>query len=343
MKPSDTTRAERLLTRARIADRHSAAFLGYAAGKEFEDCSEWEKAFEAFDLGARSKRSAINFDEAEDARKFESVEAAGRTLGATGAPPGCPDPSPIFVVGQPRTGTTLIERIITSHSDIESAGELQQFRLSLARLSKRGEEGAPASAGDQWAAIDPRALGEEYLRVTKPMRRGAARFVDKLPGNYLYVPLILRALPNARIIHLTRDPMDACFSSFKQLFAEAYLHSYDQAEMARHYARYFRLMNAWREALPGRFLEVSYEETVRDLETNARRLIEFLGVPWQDACLNFHEQTTPVSTASAVQVREKAHTRSVGRWRRYGARLDPMRNELEQAGVLPVSGGAVVS
>ncbi|HRX39840.1 MAG TPA: sulfotransferase, partial [Parvularculaceae bacterium] len=135
----------------------------------------------------------------------------------------------------------------------------------------------------------------------------------------------------------TREPMDACFASYKQLFAEAYFHSYDQEEMARHFVRYARLMDHWRALFPGRFLDISYEETVSDLEPNARRLIDFLGLGWEDACLDFHQQSASVATASAVQVREKAHTRSVGRWRRYGARLDPMRRVLAEAGLAPSS------
>jgi hypothetical protein len=140
--------------------------------------------------------------------------------------------------------------------------------------------------------------------------------------------LILAALPNAKLVHLTRDPRDACFSGFKQLFADAYLHSYDQREMARHHARYWRLMNVWRERFTGRFLDISYEDVVRNLDSSVRRLIEYLGLPWEDACLNFHRQQSAVSTASAVQVREPAHTRSIGRWRRYEQNLVPMLEEL---------------
>ena len=144
------------------------------------------------------------------------------------------------------------------------------------------------------------------------------------------IPLILAALPAAKIVHLQRDPMDACFASFKQLFADAYLHSYDQAEMARHHRRYLHLMAVWRERFGERFLDISYEATVQDLEPNARRLINFLGLDWQPACLDFHNQERPVSTASAVQVREPAHTRSVGRWRKYAQQLAPMRAILQQ-------------
>ncbi len=334
VKAATPQRADDLAARAAAAPAQSAAFLGYAAGKEFEDCGDWDKAFAAFDLGARAKRSLVDYDEAGEERLFVALRNIFSADWAAEKREGADDPSPIFVVGQPRTGTTLIERIITSHSMAESAGELQQFRLSVRRLSKAGDDKTVDESVRDWAMVDPKALGEEYLRASMTMRSSAARFVDKLPGNYLYLPLILTALPNARIVHVTRDPMDSCFSSFKQLFADAYFHSYDQGEMARHYSRYRRLMDHWRRLFPGRFLDVSYEESVTDIEPQARRLIEFLGLPWEDACLHFYEQDASVATASAVQVRERAHTRSVGRWRRYERHLEPTRAALAAAGVV---------
>ncbi len=334
-KAQNTDRAVSLIGKAKRAkDDHSRAFFAYAAGKEYEDCEAWDAAFEAFETGAAAKRKTITYDEAADAAKFAALETAFTKEWAAKQRDGHDDPAPVFVVGQPRTGTTLIERIITSHSMAESAGELQQFGLSVRRLTKG--EFADRWAPDAIAAsadVEVGALGREYLRASAPMRKGAARFVDKLPGNYLHIPLILAALPKAKIVHLTRDPMDSCFASYKQLFAEAYYHSYDQLEMARHHLRYLTLMQRWRDLFPGRFLDISYEETVADLEPNARKLISFLDLPWEDQCLFFHEQRSAVATASAVQVREKPHTRSVGRWRRYQAALAPMRGLLIAAGV----------
>ncbi len=335
VKAETDIRARSLLRRAAAADPPSAVFFNYAAGKEFEDCAAWDEAFAAFAAGARLKRGLVAYDEAAEIALFDALTTTFKSDWAKSLPPGCPDPSPIFVIGQPRTGTTLIERIITSHSAVESAGELQQFGLSVRRLSHEAGGGdLTAKSVAHWASIDPEALGAEYLRATTPMRDGASRFVDKLPNNFLYAPLILAALPRARIVHVVRDPMDACFASFKQLFAEAYLHSYDQAEMARHYARYFRLMAHWRRVFPGRILDVSYEAVVNDLEPEARRLIDFLGLDFEEACLNFHEQGSAVATASAAQVREKAHTRSVGRWRRHEKHLAAMRAALAREGVI---------
>ena len=214
------------------------------------------------------------------------------------------------------------------------AGELQQFSLALRRLSDYRDP-KRFSAGLFEAALDlePEKLGRVYLETTRRMQGDQPHFTDKLPQNYLMIPLIAHALPNAKIVHLTRDPMDACFASFKQLFADAYLHSYDQCEMARHHARYRRLMAVWRERWPGRFFDISYEETVQHLEINVRALLGFLDLPFEAACLDFHRQETAVSTASAVQVRQPVHTRSVGRWKRYRKRLQPMFDTLCRAGI----------
>ena len=145
--------------------------------------------------------------------------------------------------------------------------------------------------------------------------------------------MILKALPRAKIVHLRRNPMDACFASFKQLFADAYPHSYEQTEMARHHARYYDLMAVWRERFGNRFFDISYEETASNLEPNAQALIEYLELPWEDDCLEFHKQDAAVTTASAVQVRQPAHTGSIDRWRRYETQLAPMRAALEAAGI----------
>ncbi|MDX1498332.1 MAG: sulfotransferase [Woeseiaceae bacterium] len=310
------------------------AFLYYGLGKELEDLEDWDAAFNAFAAGAKARRTTIDYDEDSEIEMYEAFGEAFTAEWLERNAGGHDDPAPIFVVGQPRTGTTLVERIITSHSAVYSAGELKQFGHAVRRLAKYREP-KRNSAKLAWLAaeIDCEQLGKAYMTTTAKMRGDLPRFVDKLPPNYLYLPLILKALPRAKIVHLTRNPMDACFASFKQLFADAYPHSYDQAEVARHHARYNHLMALWRQRFPGRFFDISYEATARDLEPNARALVEFLELPWEDACLHFHKQATPVATASAVQVRQPVHTKSIGRWRRYEKQLAVMRETLEQAGV----------
>jgi len=312
----------------------SLAFMSYGLGKELEDLEDWGAAYEAFAAGAEARRGTLDYDERAEIEMYEALERVYTRDWLDDGREGCIDPSPIFVIGQPRTGTTLVERIITAHSQVHSAGELRQFGNSVRRLvDYRGSSRFSAELMDQAAAVDTAKLGEAYIQTTQKLRDDSPRFVDKLPSNYLYLPLILKALPKAKIIHLRRNPMDACFSSFKQLFADAYPHSYDQREMARHHARYYKLMSAWRERFGERFFEVMYEDVASNLEPNARALIEYLELPWEDACLDFHKQKAAVTTASTVQVRKPAHTKSIGRWKRYEDSLKPMREELEAHGI----------
>jgi len=336
VKATDRGHIEQMRSLLATHDQHPRleAFYHYAIGKELEDLQQWSEAFDAFHRGASVRRKTVEYDEAAEAEMFAFLEQGftGDWLrdGAAGHESG----APIFVLGQPRTGTTLIERIISSHSQVHSAGELQQFGLAVRRLTRHQDPRRFSRALFEAAlGLDCGKVGAVYLESTKRVQGDTPRFVDKLPQNYLYLPMILKALPNAKIVHLTRNPMDACFASYKQLFADAYLHSYDLEEMARHHCRYRHLMDTWRERFPGRFLDISYEETVTDLDANARRLLDFLGLPWEDACLRFHEQRHAVSTASAVQVREPVHTRSIDRWRQYADQLDPMRKILEQNGL----------
>ena len=335
-KAKDKTHIELMkeyATHERLSPR-GKTFFYYAIGKECEDLKLWDEAFEAFEKGANFRRETVEFDEQAEINTFKFLEDHYTNAWYDSLPAGNPAPSPIFVCGQPRTGTTLVERIITSHSQAHSAGELQQLGLAVRRVSKFQD---PKRFSPEFfkAAMtcNPEKIGNAYIHATQKLNGGLPRFVDKLPQNYMMIPIILKALPNAKIIHLTRNPMDACFASYKQLFADAYLHSYDQAEMARHHARYRKLMDIWRERFPGQFFDISYEDTARNLEPNARALIEYLDLPWEDACLNFHQQDSAVSTASSVQVREPAHTRSIGRWKKYENQLTTMINTLREEGV----------
>jgi tetratricopeptide (TPR) repeat protein len=310
------------------------AFINYALGKQLEDLEEWDQAFTAFEKGGNARRQLVDYDEEGEEAMYAALDRLYTREWLDSRPPGYDDPSPIFVVGQPRTGTTLVERIITAHSQVHSAGELRQFGTAVRRqVDYRGAARFSAELFEAATDADPARVGEIYLATARKMRGDTPRFVDKLPSNFLYVPLILAALPAAKIIHLRRNPMDACFASYKQLFADAYPHSYRQDEMARHHARYYRLMECWRERFGDRFFEVAYEDVARNVEPNARALIDYLDLPWEDACMNFHRQDAPVATASAVQVREPAHTRSIGRWKRYERQLEPMRRQLQECGI----------
>ncbi len=335
-KATDFEHVEELqrLVQNESRNQRSLSFLYYGLGKELEDLEEWDRAFDAFARGAAARRTTLEFDEAAEVEMYEAFNRVFTRDWFAQGEPGHTDSSPIFIVGQPRTGTTLVERIITSHSQVHSAGELKQFGMAVRRLSDyREPKRQSARLAEAGAGLASERLGKAYLATTTKFRGSLPRFVDKLPPNYLYLPLILKSLPNAKVIHITRNPMDACFASFKQLFADAYPHSYEQTEMARHHARYYHLMAVWRDRFGDRFYDLAYEDTARDVETNARALIDFLELPWEDACLNFHEQDAAVTTASAVQVRQPAHTRSIGRWRRYEEQLQPTREALAKARV----------
>lgn len=313
---------------------HGLAMLHYACGKELEDLEAWAEAFDAFSKGAAAKRSTIDYVEAVESSVFEVLAETltGAWLDDSGQ--GCDSRRPIFIVGQPRSGTTLVERIITAHSRAHSAGELRQFGECLAELT--GNAGAGRMSVDVASAAhtaDPKSLGEAYLDASARFAGDVDHFVDKQPGNFLYVPLILKALPNARIVHVTRSPIDTCFSVFKQLFTGAYPYSYELGETGRHFARYYTLMQTWRERFGERFHEVSYDAIAADPEPHTRALLEYLDLRFEDACLAFHEQSAPVATASAVQVRQAAHTKSIGRWRRYETELSTLRQVLLDNGV----------
>ncbi len=320
------------LRRTHAKRPNALAFVEYALGKEYEDLERWNHAFAAFERGAAAKRATVDYNESAEAASIDAIIDTFTPQWCTRDAPGCDNAAPIFVVGEPRTGTTLVERIVSSHSQVHSAGELQQFPIAVRRATGiTGVERHAAEVFRACANVDAKALGELYLRSTTHLRGTSPRFVDKLPLNYLYLGLIAKALPNARIIHVVRNPIDSCFANYKQLFADAYFHSYEQREMARHHVRYRRLMDHWRKALPGRFIDVAYEDVVGDLAREARRIIAYLSLPWENACIAFHRNSAAVGTASAIQVREPVYRRSVDRWRRYESQLQPMIDILREA------------
>jgi hypothetical protein len=265
--------------------------------------------------------------------KIREVFDAGRFDGRA---EGCDRAEPIFIVGMPRTGTTLVERILASHSGVYAAGELNDFSLELIRLTSAATGPARRSRLDFVAAtaqVDFKELGEAYLSATRPLRDASPRFVDKLPFNFLYAGLIHLALPRAKIVNLQRHPLDTCFAVYKQLFKDAYPFSYDLEELARYYVAYDELMRHWNAVMPGVILTLRYEDVVADIEVATRRLLEYCGLPWEEGCLRFHEHRQASTTASATQVRLPLYDTSVGKWRHVAQQLEPARAILERAGI----------
>ncbi|WP_395942816.1 sulfotransferase [Brevundimonas sp.] len=312
--------------------------LGHALAKSFEDMGDHPTALSWLERAKAGRRRAAPYAIDRDKALFEAAAATAKP--ATG---GYDDPAPIFIVGLPRTGTTLLDRVLSSHPVIVSAGELGDFSLLVKRMT-----GTPSSLVldvETFAAadrLDFAALGRTYVeRARAAVEDGAgataARVIDKMPLNVLNVGLIHRALPNARILCLRRHPVDSALSNYRQLFATDfpyYDYAFDLADAGRYYALFDRLVAHWRAILPpDRFAEVAYEDMVADLEGQTRRVLDLVGLPFDPACLAFHENTSAVSTASSVQVRSPLYSTSVGRWKRYGDGLQPLLDALRAEGI----------
>jgi len=315
--------------------------LHFNLAKAYEDVGEHARAFDHFLAGNALKRRSIVYDEAATLGWLERIPRAfGPAVMERLRGHGDPSSTPVFIIGMPRSGTTLIEQILASHPDIFGAGELEVFRHALARLV--GPDGTPLSfpeladavTGDQ---LDE--LGATYLRDLAAAAPTAARITDKLPLNFAWAGLIHLALPGARIIHVRRNPIDTCLSCFSVSFAGHQPYSYDLGELGRYYRAYEAVMAHWRAVLPdGVMLEVRYEDVVDDLEGQARRLVAHCGLPWDDACLTFHTTQRPIRTASVAQVRQPIYGSSVARWKPYEHLLAPLIEALgsdDRAGVSP--------
>jgi hypothetical protein len=316
-----------------IADWRGVVQIHYALAKEYEDLADYAKSFEHLKEGASKRRQHLRYDVAPDVATVDWIAEAFPA--ATGRVIGTPNAAPIFIVGLPRSGTTLVDRILGSHSRVHSAGELDDFARCVVE-GVRGDLRAAMSRRElvaRAAHLDFMALGAEYLKRTRHVGGSKERFTDKMPLNYLYCGLIHRALPLAKIVHLTRHPMAACYAMYKTLFKDAYPFSYDLDDIGRYYVSYRRLMDHWQAALPGVIHCLSYEALVADQIGETRKLLEYCGLEWEDACVDFHRNSAPTTTASAVQVRQPLYRTSVSQWRHYQAQLAPFARQLRAAGI----------
>ena len=301
--------------------------LDFALGKAYADLQDYERSFGHYLAGNAAKRSTIDYDETVAFAVFDSIEATfTRELVAQKSGVGDPSSVPIFVIGMPRSGTTLVEQIIASHPSVYGAGELTV--LNELAHSLPGSDGSGSRYPDLVPGLDASALrniGASYVAAVRKLAPTAERITDKMPANFYFAGLIHLALPNAKIIHCMRDPVDTCVSCFTKLFAAQQNPTYDLAELGRYYKGYERLMAHWRQVLPPQtMLEVQYEEVVADLEGQARRILAYCGLPWDKRCLSFHQTDRPVRTASATQVRQPIYKSAVGRWRVYEEYLGPL-------------------
>lgn len=310
--------------------KEDQVFLHFALGKCYDDVGDYELAFPHFLEGCKLKRATINFNPDSDVQKTSGIiqildqATIDRLRGA-----GNPSQLPIFILGMPRSGSTLVEQIIASHPDVFGAGELSDLLI----IAQQNNAGAASAFPDNLRSLDQATLtawGTEYVSRLALRAPGSPHVTDKMPGNYLAIGLIHLMLPNAKIIHVKRNPVDTCLSCFTQLFTEgAQEYVYDLTELGQYYNDYSRVMDHWRNVLPaGAFLEVNYEDIVADPEPQARRMIEYCGLEWSDACLEFHQTKRRVRTASVVQVRQPIYNLSVGRWRHYDKFLTPLFDAL---------------
>ncbi len=312
----------------------------FALAKELEDLGQDDQSFAALAQAATLKRQALAYDAAAERASIDSVRAAYTHEVMQTEVPGHPQAGAIFIVGMPRTGTTLLERMLGRHSKVASAGELLDFGQLLAAATRKSHaENPDGTMPEASLRIDFAALGREYMISAREAAGGSPVFVDKMPVNYIYCGLIRKALPNARILHLVRDPMDSCYAVYKTLFNQAYHFSYDLDELADYYATYHRTMQHWHAVMPGGILDVRYEDLVTDTEAQARRVLAWCGLAWEDAVLSPAENDTPSTTASAAQVREPVHTRSLQKWRKHEAGLAPLRERLVAAGIVDAEEG----
>jgi tetratricopeptide (TPR) repeat protein len=339
-KAKDFTHIEQMKEILRTTDEpanHNIP-LYFALGKELEDLEQWDESFDYYKKAGDTVCEVTQYDVAPDIQLIDKIievcDADWLTDTPAGAAPVDSDKTPIFIVGLPRTGTTLTERILSSHSQVESLGETMFLQMMLRRESGvLSRDNMTPEMVEQVAGRDMQLIGRDYIESLRYRMGDEPYFIDKLPFNFLYLGFIAKAWPRARIVHLVRNPMDACFSMYKQVFTWAYKFSYSLPSLGEYYVAYDRLRKHWQKVLGDRLIEVEYEALVTDQEQQTRRLLDRLGLEFESACLEFDKNTTPSTTASSVQIREKVHSGSVNKWTRYGSHLQPLKEYLENAGI----------
>jgi tetratricopeptide (TPR) repeat protein len=320
---------ETLLSNEELADR-SREHLHNALGLAYEGRKDYDSAFEHFETCNTIRRKSESYDPVEMEENADRIiETFDAEFFERRCDVGYADESPILIVGLPRSGSTLIEQILSSHSEIEGTHELPDLDRSLqktrrAARTKRFPEGVAAFEVADWAQ-----LGREYIERTRKYRGGCSYFVDKNPNNFNLVGVLSIALPNAKIINARRHPLDSCFGSYKQLFASGQPFTYDLTEIGEYYLQYLRLMDHWHKILPGKVLDVQYEEVVADLDGQVRRILDYCGLPFEEACLRFYETERAIKTASSEQVRRPIYSTSVNLWRNYEEHLGELIQVLE--------------
>jgi tetratricopeptide (TPR) repeat protein len=320
---------------ALVGDEHVSSEgqvqLNNALGLEFDGRKEYDRAFEFIDRSNSLRREQEFYDRVENEERTDlSIGAFTQQFLDDKSGHGYPDSAPIFIVGLPRSGSTLLEQILSSHSRVDGTHELPDLGLTI--RSRRMLHTPPARYPTSLASIEADAferLGNAYIKRTHRHRGESPFFTDKNPNNFVHVGLLHLILPNAKIINARRHPLDSCFGSYKQLFAQGQPFTYDLTELGEYYLQYQRLMDHWHKVLPGKVLDVHYEDVVSDLEGQVRRILEYCELDWEDSCLRFHETSRSVRSASSEQVRQPIYKSAVGTWRHYESHLGLLIEVLE--------------
>jgi predicted Zn-dependent protease len=305
--------------------------LNFAAGKALEDRGEFEQSFDHYARGNTLKMTRAGYDPDNTARLVdEQINHCTAELFTKRGALGCDAPDPIFIVGLPRAGSTLLEQILASHSQVNGTMELHEILGLAQRLGGRSASNESAYPGILWELDDDyfERFGEKFIEDTRAYRGSAPLFIDKMPNNFMHIGLIRLILPNAKVIDARRHPMACCFSGFKQLFGEGQDFTYGLEEIGRYYADYVRLMDHWEETIPGFVLRVMHEDVVDDLETEVRRMLDFCGLPFEQACLEFHRTERSIKTPSSEQVRQPIYRTGLDYWRSYEQWLGPLKEAL---------------
>jgi Tfp pilus assembly protein PilF len=318
-------------------------YIGHALAREYEALGDYDKAYQYLNQSKKAKLAHLDYQFSDDKQMFNALTELFNTSIINDSTEdelnkGYDSDEPLFVVGMPRTGTTLVERILSKHSAVTSAGELQHFGLLLKELSKTSTNKVIDTETVRAAAsINFSQLGRAYIESTRAITGNSKKFVDKMPLNVLYAGFIIRALPKAKIICLDRNPLDTIVSNYRQLFAvnfSYYNYAYDLQTTAQFYQQFKQLTQLWLNLFPENFYLVNYEKLVNNPETEAKKIIEFCGLDWQSECLAIHKNSAPVATASAVQVRQPINNKSVGNWQKYKEYLVDVASYLERLNLL---------
>ena len=307
-------------------------YFNFALGKAHEDNKLFDKAFNYYERGNAFKQASSRYKASDITEEFHSQQDVfSQAFIDSHQSSGCQAPDPIFIVGLPRAGSTLLEQILSSHSQVDGTMELPNM-LALAQKLRRGERMGSKSHYPQvltsLSAEQLTEFGQTFIDETRVHRASAPFFIDKMPNNFRHIGLISLILPNAKIIDARRHPMGCCFSGFKQLFAEGQEFTYGLNEVGTYYKDYVELMDFWDKALPGKVLRVQYEEVVADLDTQVRRILDYCGLPFEDACISFYENERAVRTPSSEQVRQPIYTGGLEQWKNFEANLDPLKEAL---------------